>query len=56
MLAPCTMCDAESIYFIKLVSDNADPVGEWWFCSFQHLKDWLEYFPTKDLLKCASRR
>lgn len=41
MLKPCKYCGKESIYGIMTTSCNNDPVGEFWFCCWQCVYNWI---------------
>ncbi len=55
MLQPCEKCGRESIHGICMESANQNPIGKFWFCSYECLYKWLTgTVARKKETKCLS--
>jgi hypothetical protein len=48
MLKPCAVCQAEAVHNIFVQSCSEGPMGEFWFCTYDHLIVWLTRFVSKE--------
>lgn len=42
MLKPCEYCKKEAIHGVSVTSDNASPIGTYYFCDWECLRYLLE--------------